>query len=75
MDFTPVPVISKKKAQPISTPITLFGQKNIKFPGVKTIKRAQKIFPSLKRVVMLENSKHVQNTMDNNAIEKIGLQN
>jgi hypothetical protein len=27
MDFTPVPVISKKEAQPISIPITLFGQK------------------------------------------------
>lgn len=76
MDFTPVPVITKEEASQISTPITLFAAKrDIMFPGVKMLKRAQKIFPSLKKVVMLENSKHVQNRVDNNAIEKIILKN
>ncbi|MEG3659034.1 alpha/beta hydrolase [Arenibacter palladensis] len=76
MDFTPVPVITKEEASQISTPITLFAaKKDIMFPGTKMIKRAIKIFPSLKKVVMLKNSKHVQNRMDNYAIEKIILTN
>ena len=76
MDFTPVPVITKEEASQISTPITLFAaKKDIMFPGTKMINRANKIFPSLKKVVMLENSKHVQNRMDNYAIEKIILKN
>ena len=70
MDFTPVPVISKKQANRIKTPITLFAaKKDIIFPGVKMIKRASKIFPSLKKTVLLENSKHVQNKKDNLKIE------
>ena len=76
MDFTPVPVITKEEASQISTPITLFAaKKDIMFPGAKMINRANKIFPSLKKVVMLENSKHVQNRVDNYAIEKIILKN
>lgn len=76
MDFTPVPVITKEEASQISTPITLFAaKKDIMFPGTKMINRANKIFPSLKKVVMLENSKHVQNRRDNYAIEKIILKN
>ena len=38
------------------------------------IKRAEKIFPSLKKTVVLENSKHVQNTSDNLFIQKIILE-
>ncbi|MBU2906504.1 MULTISPECIES: alpha/beta fold hydrolase [Arenibacter] len=76
MDFTPVPVITKEEALQISTPITLFAaKKDIMFPGAKMLKRAKKIFPSLKKVVMLENSKHVQNRTDNYAIENIILKN
>lgn len=72
MDFTPVPVISKKKARLIKTPITLIAAKNdVMFPGEKMLKRASSIFPSLKNSRLLENSKHVQSTSDNLVIENI----
>ena len=72
MDFTPVPVINKKRANLIKTPITLFAGKNdILFPGNKMIKRASKIFPSLKSSKLFENSKHVQNQEQNRIIEKV----
>jgi pimeloyl-ACP methyl ester carboxylesterase len=74
MDFTPVPIIKKEDAQLIKTPITLIAaKKDIMFPGVKMIKRANRIFPSLKHSVLLENSKHVQNRIDNTKIEKLIL--
>ncbi len=74
MDFTPVPIIIKKEAQLIKTPITLIAaKKDIMFPGVKMIKRAYKIFPSLKNTLLLENSKHVQSRIDNQKIEKLIL--
>lgn len=61
MDFTPVPTISKKEAQHIKTPIHLFAaDRDIMFPGVKMIRRAKKILPSLVHAQLLENSKHVQ---------------
>ncbi|MDB4286149.1 alpha/beta hydrolase [bacterium] len=66
MDFTPVPVIKKKEAALIKTPITLIGAKDdLFFPGTKMISRAKKIFPSLKKTVLLPHSKHVQNREDN----------
>ena len=62
MDFSPLPVISKKQAQNIKTPITIFAaEKDIMFPGKKMIKRSKSIFPSLKSAVLLKNSKHVPN--------------
>ncbi|SMO65619.1 alpha/beta fold hydrolase [Gracilimonas mengyeensis] len=71
MDFTPVPVIDAKKAGEITTPITLFAAQNdILFPGNKMIKRAEKIFPSLKKSTLLEHSKHVQNQEQNERIER-----
>lgn len=71
MDFTPVPVIDSKKAKTIKTPITIFAAKNdILFPGRKMLKRAVKIFPSLKVGKLLEDSKHVQNREQNQIIEK-----
>ena len=74
MDFTPVPVIAAKQANSIKTPITIFAAENdIMFPGSKMIKRARKIFPSLKRVQLFENSKHVQNKAENRQIENIIL--
>jgi len=74
MDFSPVPVITKENAKRIQTPITLIGaRKDILFPGVKMLKRASKIFPSLKKSVLLENSKHVQSKKDNELIESIIL--
>lgn len=75
MDFTPVPVISKKEARKINTPITLIAAGNdLLFPGEKMIKRAKKLLPSLQKVVLLEKSKHVQNTVDNHLVEKLILQ-
>lgn len=76
MDFTPVPIIKKNEALSIKTPITLIAAKNdIIFPGNKMIKRANKIFPSLAKTVLLENSKHVQNRKDNDIIEELILKN
>lgn len=70
MDFTPVPVIDAKKAREIKTPITLFAAENdIMFPGNKMIKRAEKIFPSLRKSILFEHSKHVQNKEQNEMIE------
>lgn len=69
MDFTPVPVINRREANSIKTPITLIAAKDdLMFPGEKMIKRANKIFPSLKKTVLLEQSKHVQNRSDNKRI-------
>jgi len=74
MDFTPVPVLSKKEAQRIKTPITLVGAKDdILFPGAKSIKRAKKLLPSLKQTLLLENSKHVQNQQGNAIFERLIL--
>lgn len=71
MDFNPVPVIDAKKAGKITTPIHLFAaQDDILFPGKKMIKRAVKIFPSLKKSMLLDHSKHVQNEEQNERIEQ-----
>lgn len=71
MDFSPLPVIKKESANTITTPITIFGaDDDIFFPGQKMIKRAQKIFPSLKETVLFYNSKHVQKRSDNKVIEQ-----
>lgn len=70
MDFTPVPVITKAEAEGIKTPITLIAaKKDIMFPGEKMLRRAGKLFSSLKETVLLEESKHVQNRVDNSRIE------
>ncbi|QCX39009.1 alpha/beta hydrolase [Aureibaculum algae] len=69
MDFTPVPVIHRREANLLKTPITLIAAQNdIMFPGVKMLKRANKIFPSLRKTLLLEQSKHVQNSADNKRI-------
>lgn len=69
MDFSPVPVIKSQAAKSIKTLITLIAAKNdLMFPGEKMIKRANKIFPSLKKTIVLEQSKHVQNDIDNKRI-------
>ncbi|MFK7972044.1 MAG: alpha/beta fold hydrolase, partial [Bacteroidia bacterium] len=75
MDFSPLPVLHKKEAQQINTPITLIAaQKDIFFPGKKMIKRAQKLLPSLKRTVLLDQSRHVQNSEDNRMIERLVME-
>lgn len=69
MDFTPVPVINARVAKKIKTPISIFAaEKDIIFPGKKMIKRAEKIFPSLKDSFLLEQSKHVQSKKQNESI-------
>ena len=74
MDFSPVPVIDAKKASKIKTPITIFAaERDIIFPGKKTLKRAKNIFPSLKHTELIPESKHVQNRGQNLAIEKVIL--
>lgn len=75
MDFTPVPIIDKEKARLIKTPITLIAAKDdAMFPGEKMMKRATQIFPSLKKSVLLNNSKHVQSASDNRFIENMILE-
>ncbi|WP_299099954.1 alpha/beta fold hydrolase [uncultured Winogradskyella sp.] len=70
MDFSPLPIITKKSARDIETPITIFATENdIMFPGKKMIKRAKRIFPSLEEVILLKASKHVPNTTDFKTIE------
>lgn len=60
MDFSPLPILKKKEAQNIQTPITIFAcEDDIMFPGRKMIKRAKAIFKSSKELILLENSKHV----------------
>jgi pimeloyl-ACP methyl ester carboxylesterase len=71
MDFTPVPVISKAEAKGITSPITLIAAKrDLMFPGDKMLRRASKIFSSVK-TVLLEQSKHVQSKADNRKIEEL----
>ena len=71
LDFTRVPVINANKAGEITTPITLFASKDdILFPGSKMIKRATKIFPSLRKSRLLKHSKHVQNKEQYEMIEQ-----
>ncbi|MGB6036184.1 MAG: alpha/beta hydrolase [Cryomorphaceae bacterium] len=72
MDFTPVSVISSENAGLIKTPITLIAAKDdVMFPGEKMIKRASKIFPSIKKSLLLKNSKHVQSKEDTVLIENL----
>lgn len=74
MDFSPLPKINSKEAQSIQTPITIFGaDEDILFPGKKMLRRARKIFPSLKHFELLENSKHVQGKKHNEHIQNIIL--
>jgi pimeloyl-ACP methyl ester carboxylesterase len=71
MDFSPLPIISKKNAQNINTPITIFAaEKDLMFPGIKMIKRAKRIFPTLKKVVLLKKSKHVPSSKEFKVIEE-----
>ncbi len=74
MDFTAIPIISAEKAKRIKTPITLIAAKNdVLFPGKKMLKRASQLFPSIKKSILLENSKHVPSKTDNLFIETLIL--
>lgn len=72
MDFSPLPIIAKKSAQQIETPITIFAcKKDIMFPGRKMIKRAKRIFSSIEDVVLIEDAKHVPDSKDFKKIEDL----
>ena len=73
MDFTPVPTIKKENAKQITTPITIFADNDIIFPGKKMIKRVKNIFPSQKKAHLINDSKHVQNETQNTIISEIIL--
>lgn len=71
MDFSPLPVISKDSAKNIKTPISIFAaEKDLMFPGKKMIKRAKKVFPSLKECFLLRKSNHVPSKTDFEYIEQ-----
>jgi len=60
MDFSPIPVIKEEEAKKIKTPVSIIAaDKDLLFPGVKMLKRAKDIFPSLSEVLLLKDSKHV----------------
>jgi len=74
MDFSPLPVISKGSAKNIQVPITIFAAENdIMFPGKKLIRRANAIFPNIKKSILLDKSKHVPNQHDFKVIENFIL--
>jgi pimeloyl-ACP methyl ester carboxylesterase len=69
MDFSPIPLITKKEAQDIKTPLTIFAaEKDLLFPGRKMLKRANKVFPSFTDGILLHNSKHVPSHQTNSNI-------
>ncbi|KAB1071344.1 alpha/beta hydrolase [Tamlana haliotis] len=72
MDFSPLPIISRDRAKSIKTPITIFAcEKDIMFPGKKMIKRAKRVFPTLKEVFLFKASKHVPTNKEFNKIEEV----
>ncbi len=69
MDFSPIPLIKKEEAKRVKTPVTIIGaEKDLLFPGGKLLKRAEKIFPSLEKTLLLKKSKHVPGRADNDRI-------
>ena len=71
MDFSPLPIISKQSAKKINRPLTIIAsEKDIMFPGKKMIKRAKRVFPTLKEVFLLKGSKHVPTNKEFNKIEE-----
>lgn len=72
MDFKSLPVIDSGKASRIQTPITLIAaQDDVLFPGRKMLKRAKRIFPSLKESHLIMDSKHVPGKAQNRMMEEI----
>jgi len=74
MDFTPVPTIRKVEARSISTPINVVAAADdIMFPGTRMIKRATRLFPSLKSSLLLSDSKHVFSKANNLIVQDLIL--
>jgi len=60
MDFTPVPTLTKKEGSKITKPVhVITADKDAFFPGLKVLKRLNKILPTLKSQLLLNNCKHV----------------
>ncbi|PHN03977.1 alpha/beta fold hydrolase [Flavilitoribacter nigricans] len=71
MDFSPLPLISRKEAAQIKTPVYIAAAENdLMFPGKKLLRRAQKIFPSLRDTLLLPDSRHVPDEAGNEEIVK-----
>jgi pimeloyl-ACP methyl ester carboxylesterase len=69
MSFSPFPLIKKEEAQKIKTPIYMVAaEKDVLFPGLKILKRAKAIFPSLCEVLLLKNSRHIPDQSGNEQI-------
>ena len=72
MDFSPIPLIKKEEAQRIKTPLSIIAaDDDLLFPGVKMLRRAKEIFPSLNEVLLLKNSKHVPDRKGNEQIVEL----
>jgi len=70
LDFTPIPTVSLEEAGRISTPLTVIAaEHDILGPGRRLLRRAKKVFPSLKQAALLEGSRHVQSVRDNQRVE------
>lgn len=75
LDFSPIPNLSAKEVRHIQTPISIIGSgQDLLFPGQKMLRRAKKIFPSLRTALLLPNAKHVPNPADNARIEALIFQ-
>ncbi len=69
LDFTPIPLIGKREAQRIKTPLYIIAaDDDLLFPGEKMMRRAKQIFPSLKGGLLLKDSKHVPGARQNEQI-------
>jgi len=61
MDFSVIPLIKEEEAKKITSPIHIIGADNdVFFPGKKLLKRAEEIFPSLHKSIVLENCLKLQ---------------
>jgi pimeloyl-ACP methyl ester carboxylesterase len=69
MKFTPFPLIKREEAQKIKKPVHIIAaERDILFSGVKLLKRAKTIFPSLGEVLLLRDSKHISDLAGNKRI-------
>lgn len=72
VDLSRAPLIRKKEARRIKTPVhILVAEKDLLFPGKKIFKRANMIFRVLSEVVSLGNSKHILSKQDNRKITEL----
>lgn len=70
-----IPLMTTQEAQIITIPLNIIAAKDdYLFPGEKLLNRAQKIFPSLKKTILLENSKHVPSKDDYDKIKELILE-